>query len=155
MKKYFVFIAVAVFSICMFGCKKHSAQESQEPMSMEAMSTINASAPAATDVKLPEQKSAVTQMPPSVPAGTEKLEPLPPSGPFKPAVKEIQAALKNANYYTGTIDGKIGPGTKKAIEEFQKANGLTPDGKVGPKTWALLSTFLNLTPTQAPSTKKR
>ena len=148
MKKYFVIFAVAVFSIYMFGCKKHAAQESQEPMSMEAMSTINTNAPAAP-------AATATQMQPVAPAATEKLEPLPPSGPFKPTAKEIQTALKNANYYTGTIDGKIGPGTKKAIEEFQKANGLTPDGKVGSKTWTLLSTFLNPASTQAPATKKR
>jgi peptidoglycan hydrolase-like protein with peptidoglycan-binding domain len=56
---------------------------------------------------------------------------------------EIQTALKNANFYTGSIDGKIGPKTKAAIEEFQKANGLTADGKVGPKTWQILGAYLN------------
>jgi peptidoglycan hydrolase-like protein with peptidoglycan-binding domain len=79
-------------------------------------------------------------------ASEPKLEPLPPSGPYKPTDKEIQAALKNAGYYTGAIDGKIGPKSKKAIEDFQKANGLKVDGKVGPKTWAALSSYLNLAP---------
>ncbi|MCM8789832.1 MAG: peptidoglycan-binding protein [Candidatus Omnitrophica bacterium] len=30
------------------------------------------------------------------------------------------------------------------MEEFQKANGLQVDGKVGPKTWAVLSKYLSL-----------
>ena len=56
--------------------------------------------------------------------------------------KDIQTALKAAGFYTGAIDGKIGPMTKKAIEAFQKAKGLTADGKVGPKTWAELEKYL-------------
>jgi len=73
----------------------------------------------------------------------EKPEVLPPAGPYKPAAAEIQKALKNANFYAGEVDGKIGPKTKAAIEEFQKANNLKADGKAGPKTWALLSGYLN------------
>ena len=56
--------------------------------------------------------------------------------------KDIQLALKNAGFYNGTIDGKIGRNTKKAIKELQKANGLKADGKVGPKTKSLLLQYL-------------
>ena len=56
--------------------------------------------------------------------------------------KDIQRALKSAGFYTGTIDGKIGPRTKKAIIDFQKANGLKADGKCGPKTLAALDKYL-------------
>lgn len=58
--------------------------------------------------------------------------------------KEIQTALKAANFYTGKIDGKVGPKTKRAIVEFQKAKGLKPDGKVGPKTWGELEKYLTI-----------
>lgn len=51
---------------------------------------------------------------------------------------DIQAALKNAGFYNGTIDGKIGRNTKKAIEEFQAANNLKADGVAGAKTRAVL-----------------
>src|SRR3989338_6290313 len=44
---------------------------------------------------------------------------------------DIQKALKDAGYYTGNVDGKIGAKTRKAIKEFQSANGLNPDGVVG------------------------
>lgn len=56
--------------------------------------------------------------------------------------QKIQTALKNAGFYTGAIDGKIGPGSKRAIEAFQTSKGLTADGKVGPKTWAALEQYL-------------
>ena len=56
--------------------------------------------------------------------------------------KRIQTALKNANLYTGEVDGKIGQMSKKAITDFQRSKGLVADGKVGPKTWSELEKFL-------------
>lgn len=50
------------------------------------------------------------------------------------AVKKLQQALKNRGYYSGSIDGKYGSGTVAAVTAFQKANGLTADGKAGPAT---------------------
>ncbi|MCM8824497.1 MAG: peptidoglycan-binding protein [Candidatus Omnitrophica bacterium] len=60
----------------------------------------------------------------------------------KISVLQIQTALKNAGFSPGPIDGKLGAKTKKAIIEFQKREGLVPDGKVGPKTWERLSKYL-------------
>ena len=59
------------------------------------------------------------------------------------STKEIQIALKNAGYYAGAIDGQIGPKTKRAIKEFQRANGLTADGVVGKMTKAKLREHLS------------
>lgn len=53
----------------------------------------------------------------------------------------VQKALQKAGYYTGALDGKIGAGTKSAIVNFQKDNGLKADGLVGRKTWDLLKTY--------------
>lgn len=61
--------------------------------------------------------------------------------PETPSKKDIQVALKNAGFYTGEVDGKLGHKTKKAIEQFQKANDLKVDGKVGPNTWNKLKTY--------------
>jgi peptidoglycan hydrolase-like protein with peptidoglycan-binding domain len=92
--------------------------------------------------KAPETKIITT----GAPAAKEVL-PLPPQGPYKPTGIEIQTALKNAGFYAGNLDGKIGPKSKKAIEDFQKANGLKADGKVGPKTWEALSKY-SVTPAE-------
>lgn len=61
---------------------------------------------------------------------------------IKSTPKRIQTALKNAGYYTGSVDGKVGPQTKQAIKEFQRTHGLSVDGKVGSKTWAQLAQYL-------------
>ena len=60
----------------------------------------------------------------------------------RPTIKMIQVALKNAGFYSGVIDGKIGRQTREAIKAFQKANNLSADGKVGKNTWAILRTYL-------------
>ena len=56
--------------------------------------------------------------------------------------KQIQTALKNAGYYQGTVDGKLGKKTRRAVRDFQKANNLHADGRVGEKTWAILKDYL-------------
>lgn len=56
--------------------------------------------------------------------------------------KQIQAALKNAGFYKGGIDGKIGPRSKAAIKAFQRAKKLNPDGVAGAKTWEELKRYL-------------
>lgn len=48
--------------------------------------------------------------------------------------KIIQQRLKKWGYYTGAIDGILGPKSITAIKKFQKNNGLAVDGIVGPKT---------------------
>ena len=64
-------------------------------------------------------------------------------------VKELQQKLKRWGYYTGSIDGIFGSGTKAAVKNFQKKNGLTADGIVGPKTAAALG--MNLTSSSSSS----
>lgn len=57
--------------------------------------------------------------------------------------KQIQMTLKNAGFYKGPIDGKIGPKTKEAIKDFQKARGLKVDGIVGKRTTQELRKYLS------------
>ena len=49
-------------------------------------------------------------------------------------VRQIQEKLKRWGYYDGAVDGVYGSGTRKAVEYFQRKNGLTVDGIVGPAT---------------------
>ncbi len=64
-----------------------------------------------------------------------------PSG-FELPSADIQKALKGAGYYQGTLDGKVGPGTKEAIKAFQRDNGLEADGVCGQRTWDKLKVYL-------------
>ena len=50
-------------------------------------------------------------------------------------VKQIQTALKNQGFYSGTVDGVYGSATESAVRAFQQDRGLTPDGKAG--SWTL------------------
>jgi peptidoglycan hydrolase-like protein with peptidoglycan-binding domain len=58
-------------------------------------------------------------------------------------VKKIQTALKNAGYFQNVVDGKNGRKTRQAVREFQKANNLYADGKVGKNTWMVLKEYLD------------
>ena len=58
---------------------------------------------------------------------------------IKKRIRHIQSALKKAGFYQGNMDGKMGPLTRKAVEDFQKANNLKPDGLVGAGTWKELN----------------
>ena len=55
------------------------------------------------------------------------------------AVKKVQQRLKKLGYYTGSADGDYGAGTKTAVKNFQKRNGLTANGTVNKKTLAKLN----------------
>ena len=63
---------------------------------------------------------------------------------LKPSTREIQQALKNAGFYQGPVDGKMGPMTRDAVREFQRVHGLTDDGVVGRQTWAKLKAYVDL-----------
>ena len=144
MKRATVVILVALLSISILGCGKKNVNpaESQEAMSLEALNALSANmtmTPAETK-PLPVASTAIA-------TPQTKSEAASSAAALRPTTEDIQAALKNAGFYTGNIDGKIGPMSKKAIEAFQKANGLTADGKVGSKTWSLLSKHLNAAPT--------
>ncbi len=73
----------------------------------------------------------------------------------KDRIKEIQTCLTNAGFYKGNIDGVKGRGTKKAVKEFQKANGLKADGRVGARTWEALSKYMNASAQAAAGTEER
>ena len=46
-------------------------------------------------------------------------------------IKKVQQALNKRGYSCGTADGIMGKKTRIALKKFQKANGLTVDGKIG------------------------
>ncbi len=85
-----------------------------------------------------ESEEIISEETVEVPAAADKVS----ETKDVPSARQIQAALKNAGYYSGAIDGKIGRQSRQAIRDFQKANNLMVDGKVGKKTWAALKEYL-------------
>jgi hypothetical protein len=66
-----------------------------------------------------------------------------------PVVTNLQTKLKQLNYNLGPkgIDGKFGYDTQRAVVQFQKDNGLKPDGVFGPET----NKKLNISSVQPPA----
>ena len=60
----------------------------------------------------------------------------------KPYVEMLQLALTRADTNPGFIDGIFGRTTRRAVILFQRRNGLTPDGIVGPMTQEALRPYI-------------
>lgn len=58
-------------------------------------------------------------------------------------VKELQQLLKKYGWYSGSVDGKYGEGTERAVRRFQDDAGLTVDGRAGKQTLAALKSALS------------
>ena len=67
-------------------------------------------------------------------------------------VSELQRLLKAQGYYKGTVDGRYGGGTERAVRELQRAKKLRVDGKAGPDTLAALKTPEQSQAPSAPTT---
>jgi hypothetical protein len=78
--------------------------------------------------------STATVTTPTAQAPSQTLQP----GDTGSQVKILQQALASLGYSVGKPDGDYGPATQTAVEKFQTAKGLTPDGVVGPETLAKL-----------------
>lgn len=67
-------------------------------------------------------------------------------------VRTIQTKLKRWGYYTGAVDGVFGAQTKKAVQYFQRKNGLTADGIVGSATAKAMGISLSATSSSSGTT---
>ena len=146
MNKRFLIIALVALTLlplAIFGCKG-KVEKSQAPETSAAMPEAMAPAGDTLATQEPAQVVATETIPPSAAPQVAQtpVQQTAVSQTSDTRNKDIQKALKNAGFYTGSADGKIGPKTKKAIEEFQSSKGLKADGKVGPKTWAELEKYL-------------
>ncbi len=93
--------------------------------------------PEPTETATPRETIQVVTAPPATPTPTPKS--LQRGFTGSDEVRTLQKRLKALGYYTGSVDGDFGAGTEAAVKAFQKANGLTADGKVGEKTWERLN----------------
>lgn len=53
---------------------------------------------------------------------------------FEQKIASVQRRLSELGFEPGPVDGLIGPRTRKAVSDFQRANSLTPDGRLNAKT---------------------
>ncbi len=61
-------------------------------------------------------------------------------------VKDLQKVLNGTFVDISlVVDGVFGKQTQEAVTVFQKQYGLTPDGIVGPNTWAVIDTIVRST----------
>ena len=60
-----------------------------------------------------------------------------------PEIKKLQTELGRLGFDPNGIDGKYGNGTFKAVQQFQKANGLQVDGQAGTDTLAAIKKAIN------------
>ena len=72
----------------------------------------------------------------STPTATA-IDPTLRQGDSGAAVTKLQQLL-NAKGINTTVDGIFGDGTRAAVVQFQKQNGIATDGIVGPQTWQAL-----------------
>lgn len=77
----------------------------------------------------------------TAPSNDQTETPLLVLGSKGTAVTRLQKRLMELDYDCGVTgaDGSFGQATENAVIKFQKNNGLTPDGKVGTKTWNQLN----------------
>ena len=59
-----------------------------------------------------------------------------------PDVRLVQSLLNTIGYNVGQVDGVFGSQTQGAVIAFQQNNRLSPDGIVGPATWAVIDRLL-------------
>lgn len=60
-------------------------------------------------------------------------------GTISSSIGQLQKRLAMYGVFTGKIDNNYGPMTLQAVKDFQKFEGLSQDGKVGPQTRAALN----------------
>jgi peptidoglycan hydrolase-like protein with peptidoglycan-binding domain len=81
-------------------------------------------------------------------------------GGNKEQVKAVQQALKDKGHDPGNIDGVMGPKTKAALKEFQKAEGLKESGRLDNETMSKLGVEMKSSgagssmPSASPQTEK-
>ena len=70
-------------------------------------------------------------------------------------VTRLQNALKSLGMYSLKVDGIFGKGTRSAVMQYQRKNGLTVDGIAGPKTLGKLYASSGSTKTTTKTTSQK
>jgi peptidoglycan hydrolase-like protein with peptidoglycan-binding domain len=141
-RKVFVLSLLVVFAVSLVGCASMGTvkQKDLEIQGLRNQVSALETQSQSKDQEINNLREALAKAdeqakPAMVQSGTEKR--------FS-SLKDIQVALKNAGFYQGNIDGRIGRQTREAIKAFQKANNLKANGKLNKRTRAALMEYLNM-----------
>ncbi len=151
-KGLFLALVMVVSAGFISGCQNKAPEEQTLEISAPAEGVAGAPVESPAQIQITQPQEPVQPAQIQVPVSAAVPEALPEAQSqanisqefIPPSAQDIQQALKNAGLYDGEIDGKVGPKTNKAIEEFQAKNNLKADGKVGRKTWEKMKEYLNM-----------
>lgn len=118
--KKFTLTVVSALALGMAGAGFAQAAQTYHQTNTSAMPASNSSV-AST---MPQQNEAQTS----------------PINLSRNQVKQLQEQLRTAGLYNGRTDGRLGPETKQALQQFQQQNGLQATGKPDQQTMAALQT---------------
>jgi N-acetylmuramoyl-L-alanine amidase len=90
-------------------------------------------------------KEITTEPPPPVEPPPTTDRPTLRRGSKGDLVRVVQTLLE-----VSPVDGDFGPVTENAVKAFQQKNGLSPDGVIGPRTWARLEELYEIPPYEPP-----
>lgn len=143
-KKVFVVSCAVVFLVSLSGCATSRKQSDLEIQGLKNQISVLESQLQSKDEEINNLKAEL-----ATPASIQETEvkakkkkKVIAEVKSRPNVRQIQAALNNAGFDPGIIDGRMGRQTREAIKSFQRAHNLPADGQVGKKTWALLKEYL-------------
>jgi len=149
LRRSLVLSLVCIFVLGLSGCATGRKQKDLEAQGLRNQVSASEGQLQVKDEEVSSLKESLVKTPEQ---GISEVSTVPTSHTVKkqviaevkslPNTKQIQVALQNAGYNPGSIDGKMGRQTREAIKEFQRANNLAEDGKVGKKTWGLLKEYL-------------
>jgi len=144
-RKGTTFLIIAGFVFFLGGCATCRKQNNLELQGLKNQVSLLESQIQSKDEEINSLKEALSKESAERETATQTIVKSKAVGEVKsrPNHKQIQIALLNAGYYSGSIDGHIGRLTRESIKAFQKANNLSVDGRVGKQTWNLLKTYLN------------
>ena len=79
----------------------------------------------------------------NMPAASESSQTLPIIGGdlWKDDIRWAQLELRNKGLYHGSLDGVVGPETKRAIDQFQRNNGLSRTAVLDAQTFDALTGY--------------
>lgn len=135
--KKLVYLIVPILVLSLAGC---ASTKSTKPKKKDIKGRVAALETRVDELEQKQMGSVMIEEQVSI---TESAKSQSVSSGVTMSKKDIQTALKNAGYYTGNIDGVMGPKTKQAVMDFQSAKGLKVDGVVGPQTSKALQKYLN------------